>query len=113
MTEIEVAQLILNLDNNIYGLFNILIIDKICCTEHNNYFKNKLITVLIPPYPYSILYSPDTIIMLLCYCIINYATVIEGDAMIKHFAENKLLYDNLLEFHFRPRGSHTKSAIIN
>jgi hypothetical protein len=71
---------------------------------------------LIPHDPYYT-FDCDTTAILLCYYIINYVTIAEGKSIVmedvNHFPANKLLYDNLLEFHFRPRGLYTKSAIIN
>jgi hypothetical protein len=62
-----------------------------------------------------------------CYYIIKYIPLSEGkELLIEHNKqydactlsnikiltdEQKILYNNVLEFHFRPRGGHTKSAL--
>jgi hypothetical protein len=69
----------------------------------------------------------DQIVILQCYYIIKYMTLDDGrkllkkhidrfivcksDEIMKLTEEYKLLYNNLLSFHFRPRGSHTKAAL--
>jgi hypothetical protein len=73
---------------------------------------------------------PDFEIVLQCYYIIKYMTVAEGQKLMALqnniydiqiniasdkknktlINKTKLFHNNLLEFHFKPRGSHTKAA---
>jgi hypothetical protein len=107
------------------GILFILTIDRIKCIN-NNYLTGFLQNII---FSYS---NKVNKIIIACYYVINYMSVIEGkqyminenttynyitmktdNVKYKIYTERQSFHNELLEFHFRPRGGHTKCAILN
>jgi hypothetical protein len=123
MNAIELHELITHRDYFYENLIFILIIDKIYTVNDEclkTFIKNKIIE-------YNFILTPTTSIVQ-CYYIIKYATLQECiNIMIQQnqkfdthielttntapYIQYKKLYNDMLEFHLRPRGGHTKGAV--
>jgi hypothetical protein len=129
MTELNLGDLIMDQRLTFMYVSNIYIVDKI--QEH----PDDCLKVLMKQehMTYNI-HDRSNNIVIKCYYIIKYMPREEGiiylknaneyyDAQILKYkksksrdktaicTENKKLYNQLLEFHFKPRGTHTKSAL--
>jgi hypothetical protein len=123
MNVIELSKMLTS-DKLFKNLYVILLIDKIIST------KDKcLITSLEHKLTEYNFYCANIRLVAHCYYIIRYTNAHQGknimatyndmlNAQIKtsrrkiSIEQDKILYNNLLEFHFRPRGKHTKGANI-
>jgi hypothetical protein len=117
---------VLNSENNIEGrlrLYLLLLIDKIYIA--NDKCLNALLRRKIMSFEDE--FDLDILPLIRCYYIIKYLTIDEGKAMMKlvnkYYDDARLggntcmllrdeqqLHNAMLEFHFTPRGGHTKGA---
>jgi hypothetical protein len=91
------------------GLIKILIIDRIY-SMNDNLLKSMYNLTYINDYPNI---NDINGIIHNCYVIIKYKTIKEGKQIINNLNNIALRnkYNELLAFHFRPRGTYTKSAV--
>jgi hypothetical protein len=127
MSKMELIELLtselINILNSMYGIILIDTIDRMNDKCLNKILYHKINSINILDNIYADV--RDQKVILQCYYIIKYMTLDDGrklftshidslfewksDETKKLTKEYKLLYNNLLEFHFRPRGSHTKA----
>jgi hypothetical protein len=140
MTNIELIELFMSSNSYIYfNIFGILLIDAIVKLDDkcvNTVLYNTLGKINDrprgPTEEHSDIRGHTLTIILQCYYVIKYLTLDAGRKLIAHQHKRydyfiatdrthhnlyckkiKAFHDNLMSFHFRPRGSHTKSAVAS
>jgi hypothetical protein len=136
MSKMELMKLFIDVNNLLFNIFGILFIDAISTSDDadlNEVLYNTLSKINdgqhCPSTEHICALNHKLRIVLQCYYAIKYLPRDEALELINHQNQRydyflltdegnkphveqiKTFHNNLLEFHFRPRGSHTKSAV--